>query len=224
MTFYQTFSFQSNRHLFSPWSLGFESFQSHKKFYFRIIQDIFLRLNVTKCMSTSLFFFTIMALPCPVKVAEQISAVSEISELIRLSLKIPAITFCSKNLCFISYPGWSPRANQRWTALFQRFYEFQRWSALFQNWLRKPALISAVSELFSAGFLWISAVQRWIKTNLETDENASCKFEKVLGLRQTCSFGVYQLWKNHSGEYPVKNSNWRTRLFLMLLGRTWPVE
>ena len=121
-------------------------------------------------------------------------------------------------------PGWSPRANQCWTALFQRFYKFQRWSALFQNGLRKPALISAVSELFSAGFLWISAVQRWIKTNWETDENASCKFEKVLGSRKTCSFGVYQLWKNHSGEIPVKNSNLRTRLFLMLLGRTWPVE
>ena len=59
----------------------------------------------------------------------------------------------------------------------------------------KSALISAVSELFSAGFLWISAVQRWIKTNRETDENASCKFEKVLGSRKTCSFGVYQLWK-----------------------------
>ena len=86
------------------------------------------------------------------------------------------------------------------------------------------ALITAVSELFSAGFLWISAVQRWIKTNRGTDENASCKFEKVLGSRKTCSFGVYQLWKNHSGKIPVKNSNWRTRLFLMLLGRTWPVE
>ena len=92
-------------------------------------------------------------------------------------------------------PGWSPRANQRWTALFQRFQKFQRWSALFQNGLRKPALISAVSELFSAGFLWISAVQRWIKTKWETDENASCKFENVLGSRKTCSFGVYQLWK-----------------------------
>ena len=92
-------------------------------------------------------------------------------------------------------PGWSPRANQRWTALFQRFQKFQRWSALFQNGLRKPALISAVSELFSAGFLWISAVQRWIKTKWETDENASCKFEKVLRSQKTCSFGVYQLWK-----------------------------
>ena len=92
-------------------------------------------------------------------------------------------------------PGWSPRATQRWTALFQRFYKFQRWSTLFQNGLRKPALISAASELFSASFLWISAVQRWIKTNWETDENASCKFEKVLGSRKTCSFGVYQLWK-----------------------------
>ena len=105
-------------------------------------------------------------------------------------------------------PGWSPRANQRWTALFQRFHKFQpwsalfqrfhkiqRWSALFQNGLRKLALISTVSELFSAGFLWISAVQRWIKTKWETDENASCKFEKVLGSRKTCSFGVYQLWK-----------------------------
>ena len=93
------------------------------------------------------------------------------------------------------YPGWSPRANQRWTVLFQRFQKFQRWSALFQNGLRKPALISAVSELFSAGFLWISAVQRWIKMKWETDENASCKFKKVLGSRKTCSFGVYQLWK-----------------------------
>ena len=31
--------------------------------------------------------------------------------------------------------------------------------------------------------------------NWETNENASCKFEKVLGSRKTCSFGVYQLWK-----------------------------
>ena len=122
------------------------------------------------------------------------------------------------------HPGWSPRANQRWTALFQRFHKFQRWSALFQNGLRKSALISAVSEPFSAGFLWISAVQRWIKTKWETDKNALYKFEKVLGSRKTCSFGVYQLWKNHSGEILVKNSNWRTRLFLMLLGRKWPVE
>ena len=65
------------------------------------------------------------------------------------------------------------------------------------------------------------AVQRWIKTNCDINENASCKFEKVLGSRRTCSFGVYQLWKNHSGENSVKNSNWRTRLFRMLLGRTW---
>ena len=125
---------------------------------------------------------------------------------------------------YSTFPGWSPRANQRWTALFQRFQKFQRWSALFQNGLRKPALISAVSELFSAGFLWISAVQRWIKTNWETNENASCKFEKVLGSRKICSFGVYQLWKKSSGEILVKNSNWHTHLSLMLLGRTCPVE
>ena len=106
-----------------------------------------------------------------------------------------------------AYPGWSPRANQGWSALFQRFHKFQRWSALFQNGLRKPKLISAVSELFSAGFLWISVVQRWIKTNWEIDENASCKLEQVLGSRKTCSFGVYQLWKKNSGKNSVKNSN-----------------
>ena len=100
-----------------------------------------------------------------------------------------------RDILFSIFPGWSPRANQRWTALFQRFQKIQRWSALFQNGLRKPALISAVSELFSAGFLWISAVQRSIKTKWETDENASCKFKKVLGSRKTCSFEVYQLWK-----------------------------
>ena len=135
-------------------------------------------------------------------------------------------------------PGWSPRANQRWTALFQRFQKFQRWSALFQNGLRKPALISAVSELFSAGFLWISAVQRWIKMNWETKENASCKFEKVLGSRKTCSFGVYQLWKksirrNSSQKFelthpPLPHASWShvpcrivKRLKYRVLSKKW---
>ena len=85
--------------------------------------------------------------------------------------------------------------SQSKSALNSAVLEISKISALFQNGLRKPALISSVWELFSAGFLWISAVQRWIKTKWETDENASCKFEKVLGLRKTCSFGVYQLWK-----------------------------
>ena len=89
----------------------------------------------------------------------------------------------------------SSKMSTRVEALFQRFQKFHRWSALFQNGLRRPALISAVSELFSAGFHWISTVQRWIKTKWENDENASCKFKKVLGSRKTCSFGVYQLWK-----------------------------
>ena len=135
-------------------------------------------------------------------------------------------------------PGWSPRASQRWTALFQRFQKFQGWSALFQNGLRKPALISAVSELFSAGFLWISAVQRWIKTKWETDENASCKFEKVLGSRKKCSFGVYQLWKksfrgNSSQKFelthpPLPHASWShvpcrivKRLKYRVLSKKW---
>ena len=136
------------------------------------------------------------------------------------------------------FPGWSPRAYQRWTTLFQRFQKFQRWSALFQNGLRKPALISAVSELFSAGFLWISAVQRWIKTNWETDENASCKFKKVLGSRKTCSFGVYQLLKksfrrNSSQKFeltdpPLPHASWShvpcrivKRLKYRVLSKKW---
>ena len=66
-------------------------------------------------------------------------------------------------------PGWSPRGNQRWTALFHSFDVFerwfrehdkhQRWSALFQCWsalifsesaLFRTEKFSAVSELNSA--------------------------------------------------------------------------
>ena len=105
------------------------------------------------------------------------------------------------------FPGWSPRANQRWTALFQRFHKFQRWSALFQNGLRKSALFSAGSKRSEkpTKMLRVSSKRYW-------------DHEKHVLLERTS----YE--KNHSGEILVKNSNWRTRLFLMLLGRTWPVE
>ena len=58
-------------------------------------------------------------------------------------------------------PGWSPRANQQWTALFQRFHKFKRWSALFQNGLRKPALIGSESALFR------KKNQRWFSADFE---------------------------------------------------------
>ena len=55
----------------------------------------------------------------------------------------------------MNIPGWSPRDNQSWTALFQRIDVFQRWfrkhakykrwSALFQTWL---GLIFSESPLF----------------------------------------------------------------------------
>ena len=60
-----------------------------------------------------------------------------------------------------SNPNWSPRDNQRWTALFQRFDVFQRCLALIQRTRKMPALMSVVSNLISSDFLWISAVQNW---------------------------------------------------------------
>ena len=97
-------------------------------------------------------------------------------------------------LVFLSsnYPGWSPRDNQRWTALFQRFdviqswfraYEkHQHWPALFQSWsariFSESALFgtekfssvsdgnSSESALFSADFLSFEALGFLIWTAL----------------------------------------------------------
>ena len=62
---------------------------------------------------------------------------------------------CKSPAPFVKRPGWSPRDNQRWTALYQRFIVFQRWfrehekhhrgSALFRSW---SALIFSESALF----------------------------------------------------------------------------
>ena len=49
--------------------------------------------------------------------------------------------------------AWSLRDFQRWAAQFQRFDVFRRCSALMQWTWKIPAIVSAVSELFSAGFL-----------------------------------------------------------------------
>ena len=75
------------------------------------------------------------------------------------------------------YPGWSPRGNQRWTALFHSFDVFlcwfrehdkhQRWSALFQSW-------------WALNFFWISAVQNW-------------KNQRCFRAEQRC-FREKQLW------------------------------
>ena len=57
-----------------------------------------------------------------------------------------------------SIPGWSPRANQRWTALFQSWFSLlwiYGFSALCQ---RKSALFSSVSEKISAE---TALIQRW---------------------------------------------------------------
>ena len=84
------------------------------------------------------------------------------------------------------YPGWSPRDNQSWTALFQRFDIFQCWSENLKNistdqlcfradhlWfslnqrccsqLKKSALLQKESALFSADFLSSETLgfQRW---------------------------------------------------------------
>ena len=105
-------------------------------------------------------------------------------------------SFCKKQPMYLPYgyhytdlminPGWSPRGNQRWTALFHSFDVFQRWfrehdkhqrwSALFQRW---SALILSDSALFrtgkfSADFLcsetldfqrWTALIQRWFTLN-----------------------------------------------------------
>ena len=88
-------------------------------------------------------------------------------------------------------PGWSPRINQRWTALFHSFDDFQRWfrehdkhqrwSALFQSWLAliisesvlfRTEKFNAVSEgcsalIFLALKYWIfSAEQRWFSADI----------------------------------------------------------
>ena len=81
---------------------------------------------------------------------------------------------------FQSHRGWSPRSNQRWTALFHIFGVFQRWfrehekhqrwSALFQSW---SALIFSESAMFrdfqvmnsaetDLKVFWIRADQRWM--------------------------------------------------------------
>ena len=71
-------------------------------------------------------------------------------------------------------PGWSPRDNQRWTALFQRFDVFQRWvreHEKHQSWSTLIFSESALfrTEKFTTVQIWeiqsvserISAVQRW---------------------------------------------------------------
>ena len=104
-------------------------------------------------------------------------------------------------LKFNSVPGWSRRANQHRTALFQRFHKFQRWSALFQS-CSALVLSKSKSALFSAGSKWFG----------KSKKNAFCKFGKVLGLQKTCSLGVFQQRKNHFRRNFSQNSNWRTRL------------
>ena len=97
----------------------------------------------------------------------------------------------AEQCCFRDFIKFS--ADQR---CFKVGLKNQRWSALFPN----------CSVLV---FFWISAVQRWIKMSWGINKNALCKFGKVFWSQKTCSFGVYQLWKNHSGENSVKNSIWR---------------
>ena len=118
--------------------------------------------------------------------------------------------FCS--LCkhfFKTNPGWSPRANQRWTALFQRFQKFQRWSALFQNGLRKPALISAVSELiflaldfwfFSAVSEEINAVQLCFRGNQRWNSSDSALIFLLW------KFGVSALFQRKSALFQRKSA------------------
>ena len=47
-----------------------------------------------------------------------------------------------------AYPGWSPRGNQRWTALFHSFDVFQRWFREHDKHQRWSALIFSESALF----------------------------------------------------------------------------
>ena len=76
--------------------------------------------------------------------------------------------------------------------------------------LKISALISAVSELFSAGTKRIEKPTKMLRVS----SKRYWDHEKHVLLECTS----YE--KSHSGENSVKNSNWRTRLFLMLLGRT----
>ena len=75
-----------------------------------------------------------------------------------------------------------------------------------------PEQISAGQRCFR-DFINFCADQRCFRMGWENQRwwalfqscSALDQNEKVLGSRRTCSFGVYQLWKNHSGENSVKN-------------------
>ena len=55
---------------------------------------------------------------------------------------------------------WSPKAIQRWSALFQSFDLSQHCSALIQKTEKIPILIRAVSEVIASYFLLESALFR----------------------------------------------------------------
>ena len=114
----------------------------------------------------------------------------------------------------------------------------------------KSALNSAVSEISKISAL-ISAVSEWVKKTSADQRFQSCS---ALVFSESALFSAgskrsdkptkmlrvssKRYWdhekhvllectsyeKNHSGEILVKNSNWHTHLFLVLLGRTCPVE
>ena len=121
---------------------------------------------------------------------------------------------------------------------FRDFKKVLRWTVLFQRFQKNSALISAVSEWVkktSANQRCFRAVQRWFSLNqccsaLDQNEvrnrwKCFVWVQKSIGMTKNMFFwSVPAMKKNHSGEIPVKNLNWHTHLFLMLLGCTCPVE
>ena len=124
------------------------------------------------------------------------------------------------------YPGWSPRGNQRWTALFHSFDVFQRWfrehdkhqgwsalifseSALFQSWTaqfqRETALNQRCSALiffalkhwiFSVEQRWFSADLLWISSDIYTCRLRPSKYDNVARSAENAQSG-------HSNGIPV---------------------
>ena len=100
-------------------------------------------------------------------------------------------------------PVWSPRDNQRWTALFHSFDVFQRWfrgheknqrwSALFQRW---SALIFSESALFSTEKF--SAVSELNSAVSERNSSESALFSADFLSSETLGFqrwtALFQRW------------------------------
>ena len=89
-----------------------------------------------------------------------------------------------------SYPGWSPRGNQRWTALFHSFF-----SADSENMIN----ISADQLCFRADQLWFSLNQRCSKLkNSALFQSWTALFQRQTALNQRCSALIFLALKHRT--------------------------